>query len=183
MNASSFLRSSDEIQRASWNSLTSNSTGSEYSASSRAFSTSSCSGPTTPTKAGAPSRGRNTCTTPSSDICCSASFSFFAFIASVRRTHQSCLHAAGQFARTQPREGNAVAMVRIHIGLDLEHERAHARLRRLDLAQIAFLRARRRREFAGTFQEVADPKITQRAAEIERCQMALAKREIGRAHV
>jgi hypothetical protein len=45
--------------------------------------------PTTPTSAGAPSRGRNTCTTPSSDICCSASFSFFAFIASVRRTRRT----------------------------------------------------------------------------------------------
>src|ERR1700755_97581 len=79
MKASSFFRSSEETQRASWNSLTSNSTGNEYSASRRALSTSSCSGPTTPTSAGAPSRGRNTCTTPSSDICCQASLSFFAF--------------------------------------------------------------------------------------------------------
>src|SRR6188768_2288212 len=54
MKASSFLRSSDETQRASWNSETSNSTGSEYSASRRAFSTSSCNGPTTPTSAVAP---------------------------------------------------------------------------------------------------------------------------------
>ena len=67
-------------------------------------------------------------------------------------------------------------MVRIHIGLDLEHKGAHARLRRLDLAQIGVLRARRRREFAETFQQIADAEIAQRAAEIDRRQMALAKR-------
>ena len=206
------------------------------------MSTSSCSGPTTPTSAGAPSRGRNTCTTPSSDICCSASFSFFAFIASVSRTrrtisgaklgtptkvrsspsvsvspirsvpwlgmpttspakassaterswakkncgldsahvlagaHQLGLHAAAELARAQPRERDAVAVVRIHIGLDLEHEGAHARLGGLDLAQVAILRARRRRELAETFQQIADAEIAQRAAEIDRRQMAFAKR-------
>ncbi len=67
-------------------------------------------------------------------------------------------------------------MVRIHIGLDLEHEGAHARLGGLDLAQIAVLRARRRRELAEAFQEIADAEIAQRAAEIDRRQMALAKR-------
>ncbi len=50
--------------------------------------------------------------------------------------HQLSLHAAGKFTRTQPRERDTVAMVRIHVGLDLEHERAHARLRGFHLAQI-----------------------------------------------
>src|SRR6185437_5581792 len=170
MKASSFFGSSEETQRASEYSLTSNSTGSEYSASSRALSTSSCNGPTTPTSAGAPSRGRNTWTTPSSDICCRASFSFFAFgerVADAERAvvgnaddvagiglvrdravlgeeelracqrhalagaHELRLHAAAELAGTQPREGDAVAVVRIHVGLDLEHEGAHARLGRL----------------------------------------------------
>ena len=67
-------------------------------------------------------------------------------------------------------------MVRIHIGLDLEHEGAHARLGRLDLAQIAVLRARRRRKLAEAFQQIADAEIAQRAAEIDRRQMAFAKR-------
>ena len=66
-------------------------------------------------------------------------------------------------------------MVRIHIGLDLEHEGAHARLGGLDLAQIAVLRARRRRETPETLQQIADAEIAQRAAEIDRRQMALAK--------
>src|SRR3954452_17879343 len=49
--SSSFLRSSAAIQRAIWNSAGSNSTGSPYSSFSRTFSTSSCSGLTTPTSA------------------------------------------------------------------------------------------------------------------------------------
>ena len=61
--------------------------------SSRTFSTSSCSGPTTPTSAGEPSSGRNTCTTPSSAMSCSACFSFLAFIASMQP------HAAQDFRR------------------------------------------------------------------------------------
>ena len=163
-----------------------------YSSLSRTRSTSSCSGPTTPTSAGEPSCGRNTCTTPSSAICCSASFSFFAFMASGSRTrrrisgaklgtptklmsspsvsvspiahravvgdadhvagiglvgdravlreeelrrverdrlagaHLLDLHAAGELARAQPRERDAVAVVRVHVGLDLEHEGRHA---------------------------------------------------------
>ena len=90
--------------------------------------------------------------------------------------HQLRLHAAGEFARAQPRKGDTVAVVRIHIGLDLEHERAHARFRGLDLAQIAVLRARRRRETPQALQQIADAEIAQRAAEIHRRQMALAKR-------
>ena len=67
-------------------------------------------------------------------------------------------------------------MVRIHIGLDLENEGAHARLRGLDLAQIAVLRARRRREFAETFEQIADAEIAQRRAEIDRRHVAFAER-------
>src|SRR5215208_1586960 len=83
--SSSFLRSSAAIQRAIWNSAGSKSTGKPYSSFSRTFSTSSCSGPTTPTRAGEPSSGRKTCTTPSSASSCSACLSFFAFIASISR--------------------------------------------------------------------------------------------------
>src|SRR4029079_14553942 len=90
--------------------------------------------------------------------------------------HQLRLHAAAELARTQSRERDAVAVVRIHVGLDLEYERAHARLGRLALAQVRLLRARRRREFAEAFQQVADAEIAQRAAEIDRRQMAFAKR-------
>ena len=89
--------------------------------------------------------------------------------------HQFRLHAAAELSGAQPRERDAVAMVRIHVGLDLEHEGAHARLGGFDLAQVRILRARRRRELAETFQQVADAEITQRAAEIDRRQVAFAK--------
>ena len=90
--------------------------------------------------------------------------------------YQFCLHAAGKLAGAQPRKGDAIAMVRIHVGLDLEHERAHARFRRVDLAQVGFLGAWLRCEMAEAFQEIADPEIAQRAAKIDRRQVALAKR-------
>jgi hypothetical protein len=140
-----------------------------------------------------PSMGRNSCTTPSSAICCSASRSFFAFIASFsltrrrisgaklgtplktmsspsvsvspmrsvpwfgmpttsparppRRAERSCakkncgaerhrlagahqlrLHAARQLARADAHEGDAVAVVGVHVRLDLEDEAGHLRL-------------------------------------------------------
>ena len=77
-----------ETQRQISKRLGSNVTGRPYSALSRSVSTSSCSAPTTPTIAAAPSCGRNTCTTPSSAICCSASRSFLAFIASASLTRR-----------------------------------------------------------------------------------------------
>src|ERR1700716_1530902 len=67
-------------------------------------------------------------------------------------------------------------MVRVHVGLDLEHAGAHTRLGGLDLAQIGVLRARRRRKTPEAFQEIADAEIAQRAAEIDRRKTSLAKR-------
>ena len=66
-------------------------------------------------------------------------------------------------------------MVRIHVGLDLENESAHARLGRVHLAQVAFLRTRRRGKSAQTLQQIADAKIAQGAAEIHGRQVAIAK--------
>ena len=63
--------------------------------------------------------------------------------------HVLRLHAARELAGAQPREGDAVAVVRIHVGLDLEHEGRHLRLLRGDAAGVGSLRraaaARRRR--------------------------------------
>src|SRR3979490_1536765 len=70
-------------------------------------------------------------------------------------------------------------MVRVHVGLDLEHEGAHARLGRLDLAQIGVLRARRRRETAETLEQMADAAIAQRTSEIYTRQMTPSKRAEG----
>ena len=48
--------------------------------------------------------------------------------------HQLGLHAALQLARADAHEGDAVAVVGVHVGLDLEDEGAHLRLGRLDHA-------------------------------------------------
>ena len=146
--------------------------------------------------------GRKTWTTPSSAICCSASRSFLAFMASssgrgagfparssARRgrrcprprsacrrcaacrgsgcrrcrrrrprrrcarswakkncgalsahrlagAHQLRLHAARQLARADAHEGDAVAVVRVHVRLDLEDEAGHRRLAGLDRALV-----------------------------------------------
>ena len=66
-------------------------------------------------------------------------------------------------------------MVRIHVGLDLEYKRAHARLGGLNFAQVALLRARRWRELAQSFQKIAYAEIAQGAAEINRRQVPLAE--------
>ncbi len=45
------------------------------------------------------------------------------------------LHAALEMARAQAHEGDAVAVLGIHVGLDLEDEAGDLVLRRLDLAR------------------------------------------------
>ena len=52
-------------------------------------------------------------------------------------------HAARVAAGTQPHEGDAIAMSRIHVGLDLEHEAGELRLVRVHDALER--RARQRR--------------------------------------
>ena len=86
-NRSSAARS-PLIQRASEYGVSSKPIFTPYSAAMRASSTSSCRLPTTPTMGGAPSCGRNNCTTPSSASSCNAWRSFFAFIASSSRTRR-----------------------------------------------------------------------------------------------
>ena len=85
------------------------------------------------------------------------------------------LHAAGELARAQPRERDAVAVVRVHVGLDLEHEGRHVRLVGLDGALVGLLRARRRRHAADGVEQIADAEVLQRRAEEHRAQMALAE--------
>ena len=53
-------------------------------------------------------------------------------------------HAAAVLARAQAHEGDAVAMPRIHVRLDLEHEAGELAPRRLDLALARRARQRRR---------------------------------------
>jgi hypothetical protein len=83
-------------------------------------------------------------------------------------------------ARAHPHEGDPVAVVGVHIGLDLEHEGGHFGIGRLHRADVGHLRARLRRVLAQRIDQVAHAVIPQRRAEIDRRQMALAKRVRGR---
>ena len=89
--------------------------------------------------------------------------------------HELRLHAARQPPRADAHEGDAVAMVRVHVGLDLEDEAGHAVLVRRDEARVGRLRPRRRREFGERVDEVADAEILQRRAEEHRRQVPLAE--------
>src|SRR3546814_1801086 len=66
------------------------------------------------------------------------------------------LGAALEVAGAQPQEGDAVAVVGVHVGLDLEHEAADLVFGRLHLAALRRLRARRRRHVGDALQQLAD---------------------------
>ncbi len=80
-------------------------------------------------------------------------------------------HAAHQPARADAREGDAVAVVRVHIRLDLEDERGEVGLRRLHDPRIGGLGARLRPEGGQRVEQVGDADILDRAAEEGRGQM------------
>ena len=92
------------------------------------------------------------------------------------RPHQLGLHAAFQCTGANPHEGDAVTVIWVHIGLDLEHKGRHFVLCRVNEAGIRFLVARTGGESAETLNEVAHTEIAQGGAEIDGCQVALAKR-------
>ena len=68
-------------------------------------------------------------------------------------------HAARIFARAQPHEGDAVAMLRIHVRLDLEHEAGELSFVRLDRPLQAVARQRRRRVTAKCASNSSTPKL------------------------
>ena len=89
---------------------------------------------------------------------------------------QPRLHAARKPARADAQEGDAVAMVGIHVRLDLEDEAAHGGLVRRDRALLGRARLRRRRIGRQALDQVAHAEIAERAAEQNRRQVALAER-------
>ena len=84
------------------------------------------------------------------------------------------LHAAPEFSGTQAQERHAVAMVRVHVRLHLEHEARHFVFRRRDFAGLRRLWARRRRIFGNRTHQFAHAEILECAAEEDGCQMARA---------
>ena len=83
------------------------------------------------------------------------------------------LHPTFERARTQPHEGDTIAVLRVHIGLHLEDETGDFAIVRRNLARFAWLRARWRREFGNRIDQLADTEILECGAEIDRGQVTV----------
>src|SRR6185437_15701795 len=81
------------------------------------------------------------------------------------------LHAAAEAAGAEPQEGDAVAVLRVDIGLHLEDESRDLALAWLDRTRQRRLRTRRRRQLGNAAQQLAHAEIVERAAEEHRRQM------------
>jgi hypothetical protein len=77
--------------------------------------------------------------------------------------------------QTRTHEGDAVAVVRIHVRLDLEDDAGHGRFRRFDLACGGTLRERRGCVCLERVQHVANAEVLERGAEEHRRERAVAE--------
>ena len=77
-------------------------------------------------------------------------------------------HAAREFAAADAGEGDAVAVLRIHVGLHLEDEAGDLGLLRFDGARIGGAGLRRRGVGDQAFQQFTHRIVFQRGAEIDR---------------
>ena len=73
-----------------------------------------------------------------------------------------------------PHEGDAVAVLRVHVGLDLEDEAGDLVALRLISARLGRLRPRRRGDARDRVDQFGDAEILQRDAEVDRGQVAVA---------
>src|SRR5471032_3084157 len=78
------------------------------------------------------------------------------------------LHAALEPSRAHAQEGDAVAVGRVHIGLDLEHEAGEGLLGRIDHAHGGIAFARRRRPFDQRRQNLAHAEVVDGGTEEHR---------------
>src|SRR5690606_10151758 len=83
-------------------------------------------------------------------------------------SHLLQLHAPFEMAGGQAHEGDAVAVLRIHIRLDLEHEARDLGICRRNLALGGWLRTRRGRKLRHSVEQFANPKVVQGRAEVHR---------------
>ena len=81
-------------------------------------------------------------------------------------------HAALVCARAHPHERDAIAVTRIHVRLDLEHEAAEARLHRLHDACFGGARGRCRRPLDKGIEHFAHTEVAQRGTEENRRELA-----------
>ena len=85
-------------------------------------------------------------------------------------------HAGLEVSRADPHEGDPVAMPRIHVRLDLEHEAGEVGIGRIDGAPLRLARQRRRRVGQEVLEEWRHPEVGQRDAEVHRREGAGADR-------
>ena len=86
------------------------------------------------------------------------------------------LHAAFEHARAEPHEGDAVAVLRVHVGLHLEDEAGDFLLLRADRRRLGRLRARGGRVIGERGDQLGRPEILERGAEIDRGEITVAIR-------
>ena len=86
------------------------------------------------------------------------------------------LHAALEGARAQPHERDAVAMLRVHVRLHLEHEAGDFLVLGRNGRGFGGLRTGRRRMAAERVDQLGDTEVLQRGAEIDGRQVAVAIR-------
>ena len=84
------------------------------------------------------------------------------------------LHAAFESAGDHAHESDAVAVLRVHVGLDLEHEAGDLVTLRVDRPLLAWLRPRRRGILRDGVDQFGDTEVLQCRAEIDRRQIAVA---------
>ena len=90
------------------------------------------------------------------------------------RTNVLELHAALEMARAQTNKRNAVTMVRVDVGLYLEHKARHLWLNRFDQTRCRLLRARGRCDFANAAQQFTHAKVIDGRPKEDWCQMPFA---------
>src|SRR5690554_1200829 len=87
-------------------------------------------------------------------------------------THVTHLHVLFVLARADPQESDAVAMLGVHVGLDLEHEAGELRVGGLHAPGIGLPGLRRRRILNEAIQHFAHTEVTYGGAEVHRRQFA-----------
>ena len=83
------------------------------------------------------------------------------------------LHVRFEVTRDDSYEGYAVAVLRVHVRLDLEHEARERRVFRLHVAGVRFARPRRRRQLQELAEKRLDAEIRERRAEEDRRKRAV----------
>src|SRR5690606_1459462 len=86
-------------------------------------------------------------------------------------TNVAHLHVALVLAGTDAQKSDTVAVFRIHVGVDLEHEAGETAIVGNDLTGVGFSRLRCRREFDETVEHLAYAEVAHGSPEVDRSQL------------